>query len=501
VVPVRTAAARMRAVSTSRLWLVLAVALPVLAALLAALPTVDLTYQLRAGSEMLASGAIPTVDTWTFTAAGEPWVDQQWGAQVLLHLAERVGGWTGLALLRASLVGVIVGMLLIIARRRGLDERTAALLALAAFVVASPAMALRPQLLGMACFALVLLLVTVRHAHPRLLWLVPVVVAVWANLHGSFFLGPVVLGLAWLEDLHDRAAQPHRALVVALVSVGAACVTPFGPAVWTYAVGLSVDPQVTGRITEWQPTSLRTGPGILFFASVAIVAVAIARRGRVVPWPTLAWLGVFLAIGLYAERGVAWWPPAAVAAIAGGIIPAWSWARRVDPPLIRRLNAGLVAVLAVVGIALLPLWRPVDRGTQVPTGVLAQAPSGITGALREIVVPGERIFNPQIWGSWFIYALPDATVAIDSRIELFPAAVWNDYEAVVDGVEGWQQQLEEWGVTLVVTSAAGGAGMDARLQGEGWSEVYRDATGAVFASPTRTIGAVTIRTGRLDSRP
>src|SRR5262245_64299072 len=187
--------------SLSRLWLFLAVALPVLAAVLAPLSTVDLTYQLRAGAEILEARALPTVDTWTFTATGLPWVDQQWGAQVVLSITESVGSWTGLVLLRALLTGLIFACLLAVARRRGLDARTAALLVLAAFVVAAPAMALRPQLFGMACFAVVLLLVTERRRDPRLLWLVPLVTILWANLHGSFILAPVVLGLAWLEDV------------------------------------------------------------------------------------------------------------------------------------------------------------------------------------------------------------------------------------------------------------------------------------------------------------
>ena len=211
-------------------------------------------------------------------------------------------------LLRAALTAVIVGATIAIARRRGLDERTAAVLTLIAFVVAAPAMALRPQLFGMACFAIVLLLVVVRRERPTALWLVPVVVAVWANLHGSFVLAPVILGLAFLEDLHDRDAAGRRTLLVGVVSMVAACLTPFGLGVWTYAIGLTSNSGVTARTSEWQPTSLRDPSGLLFFASVGAVVVLIARAGRRVPWPTLLWLGVFAAIGTIAQRGVAWWP-------------------------------------------------------------------------------------------------------------------------------------------------------------------------------------------------
>ena len=160
----------------------------------------------------------------------------------------------------------------------------------------------------------------------------PLVVSVWANLHGSFFLGPLVLGLAWLEDIHDRVPKPHRAPLVGAVSTVTSSLTPFGAWVWAYAVGLSANPEVTARITEWQPTSVRDVSGLVFFASVAAVAVLIARRGRATPWPTLAWLGTFVLIGIYAQRGIAWWPLAAVPAIAGTLIHSRAKLARVDPP-------------------------------------------------------------------------------------------------------------------------------------------------------------------------
>ena len=91
--------------SLAALWTFLAVALPLVTSFLAPMSTVDLAYQLRAGAEIVDARAIPSVDTWTFIASGQPWLDQQWGAQVLLHAVYAIGGWVGLALLRAVLIG------------------------------------------------------------------------------------------------------------------------------------------------------------------------------------------------------------------------------------------------------------------------------------------------------------------------------------------------------------------------------------------------------------
>ena len=471
-----------------RLWAFLAIGLPVLAALIAILPSVDLTYHLRAGAEILAGNGIPTVDSWTFTAAGAQWTDQQWGAQVILAALYQLGGWTGLVLLRAVLVGVIFGCLFAIGLRRGIGMRRAAWLTLAAFIVSAAALGLRPQLIGMAILAIELLLVTDRRSHPRRLWVVPFLVLVLANVHGSFFLGPVVLGLAWLEDLHDRIPGAHRAMLIAAVSAVAACVTPSGPAVWAYAFGLSTNSEITALITEWQPTSLRTIPGLAFFGSAMAVVALIARRGLTTPWPTLAWLAVFFVVGAYAIRGVAWWPLGAVAASAGVLVtgPATESARPefVGSPLMRRLNLVVVGAIVIAGIALLPIWRPIDPGLAAPTGVVANAPPGITAALKAIARPTDRVFNPQEWGSWFEFAVPALPVAIDSRIELFPPTVWDTYENILAGGQDWAAQLHGWGPTIIVLEGEPTA-MNDRLTAAGWRSVYADADGSVLVASDR----------------
>ena len=469
-----------------RLWAFLAVGLPAMGAVIANLPSVDLTYHLRAGAEILAGGGIPTSDTWTFTASGLPWTDQQWGAQVILAAVYQVGSWTGLVLFRAFLTGVIFGCLYLIGRRRGLIARDAALLSLAAFVVSAVALGLRPQLIGMSLFAVVLVLVTDRRAHPGRLWAVPIIVLVWANIHGSFFLGPAVVGLAWLEDVHDRVPRRHVTLVVALVSAVAACVTPFGPFVWGYALGLSTNGFIAGRITEWQPTALRDIPGGLFFGSALAIAALLARRGERTAWPTLAWLAFFFVIGVYAIRGVAWWPLGAVAGIAGVLVTSRAGdhpiREPIGTPMMRKLNVVVAAAIMITGVALLPLWRPIEPGLDAPQGVVGNAPPGITAVLRDIARPGDRVFNPQPWGSWFEFSLPDLLVAIDSRIEIYPMDFWDDYDAVTDGIDGWQAILSGWEVDLMVVPAKSEA-FATRMAAAGWRSVYEDTDGTVFAPP------------------
>jgi hypothetical protein len=239
---------------------------------------------------------------------------------------------------------------------------------------------------------------------------------------------------------------------------------------------------VTSLITEWQPTSLRTPVGVLFYASALAVVAVVARRGRATDWPTLLWLAAVFAIGAYAERGVAWWALGGAVAVAGLIEPAVA-RERTDPVLIRRVNAVTAVAIAVVGVVLLPIWRPLDPGTRAPAGLLSDAPSGVTGALREFVAPEDRIFNPQRWGSWFEYASPDALVAVDSRVELIPTDVWSRYERIRGGAPGWQTDLDTMAVDYVVAMPSDIAFRD-RLLGAGWITAYAGADGSLLTRST-----------------
>ncbi len=456
-----------------RLWLYLALALPALASLIVPLAAVDLAYHLRAGELILGTGSIPTTDTFTFTVAGAAWLDQQWLAQVLFALVHRLGGWELLAVVRAALVTATFGFVVLAAMARGATVRTAAILALVAFMLSAPALALRPQLIGIVLFAALLWLVADGRRHPRRLWLAPVLVVAWANVHGSVVLAPVLLGYAWLEDLVEHDGH-RRTFAVLLVGTIATLVNPFGGAVWGYAAGIGANPEITGQVAEWQRTTPFTVPGLLFYVSAAAVAGLLVLRRGSLPWPLVLWLVTLFVLGAWTVRGLAWWPLGAAVSVAG-LLTSAEPARR---PRANALNVVVAGVVAVAIVAALPWWRPADP-LAGRTGLVSYAPSELAQALRGMVEPGDHIFVPQAWGSWFEWSVPEARVFVDSRIELFPAEVWHDYDTVASGGTGWEHVLDDRAVTEVVVASDDLVARTMRAAG-GWCRAYADEAGAIY---------------------
>jgi hypothetical protein len=501
-----------------RLWSFVAAMLPALAALLVAMPAVDLAYQLRAGAEILGGSGIPAVDTWTFTVAGTAWLDQQWGAQVLLRIVFDAFGWTGMAVLRAVLLALTFWLVFGAARRASggtIPAAWLAILALGSFVVAAPALALRPQLFAIVLFAIVLAVLAGRSERPGRLWLIPLVAAAWANLHGSFPLVLVAVGLAALDDAaRRRGPEALRLAVVGLVAAAATLVNPFGIDVWGYVVNLASNPTIAAQVSEWRPPSPLEGAGALFYGSLVVVgavaagALTLGRRpGRGAIPPAvigpLVTLAAFAGLGVLTGRGLAWWAlvaPIALATIVGvaqrrglegagdASVVAPTWVPEALRPIpaterARPLNLVIVGVLVLAFVALLPSWRPVGPAG-VPEGLLSHAPQGVAAELRELARPGRhtlvRVWNPQLWGSWLELAVPELQFALDSRLELFPASVWADAEIIATGADGWDGLLDRYAVTVVVVAPEQTALRTALEAAPGWVVRYTEAEGSIW---------------------
>jgi hypothetical protein len=516
-----------------QLWTFLAVALPALTALLVPMPAVDLAYQLRAGADILAGHGIPTVDTWTFTVEGQPWLDQQWGAQTILAAVFAIGGWTGLAVLRAALVALTFALVLRAVRsawsiasiRAGgsaiaSSARTATLIVLLSFVVAAPALALRPQLFGIVLFAATLVILIERAEHPRRLWLVPVFAALWANLHGSFPLVIVLVTLAWIDEVAllreptpaGQASWPLRARLrgsTGLAIIGAAAtlatlVTPFGIEGWRYIENLARNPQITSQVSEWRPPDFFEPAGAVFYLSIAVVAGMLgfrvrSDRGRPPARfvASILAVAVFAALGAITGRGLAWWAlvaPVALVSLQPGL--KLSDASDVGLPRIRArtareaaegenrrspLNAIVMGVLILASVALLPVWRPVGPAG-VPIATLSHAPQGIASFLDDMTATEYRnIWAPQTWTSFLEWAAPGGCYAVDSRIELFPQDLWEDAAQLSSGSGEWFSILRERNTEALVVGADQASRVEPVLQASGfWTPVHRDADGAIW---------------------
>jgi hypothetical protein len=462
------------AVGLDRTWVLIALIVPALVSFVSKTSTIDLAYHIRVGLQILSTHVVPRLDTYSFGATGRPWFDQQWLSQLMFAGAWKVGGWPTIIALRGLMISIAVGTLYLACRWQGARVRTAVFLSVGGLLIALPNLNARPQIFAVPLFTITLWLLASRHVHPWRLALIPVLTVAWTNLHGSFPLAILLVGLALVADLlhRDFRSAGRTALTLAGVALATA-VTPFGPHVWSYVWSLLRDPQIRKGVSEWEPPRLDSVWGVAFWVIAAgALLLAWFRRAhlRTVDILTLLAFGFMAA---EAGRNELWW-----GLVLPVVVAAWLPARAVatqKTTVGRREGLPIKVALLAAGVALLPWWRGSD-----PAPFLTEAPTGVVTAVRAQAV-GSRVFAPQTWGSWFEKEAPSQLVFLDSRIELYPPPLWQDYVTMYNAKPGWEAQMAAWQVDVVAVPN------DAPLaqvisNATGWKRIYAGNDGAVYVA-------------------
>jgi hypothetical protein len=451
--------------------------LPAATVLLALMPVNDLAYQIRAGRWMLDARELLRRDVFTYTVGGQPWLNQQWGAEVLLGWLYGAVGWRGLVVVRAILVTGAAGVTFRRARAAGSDPIVAGCLVLVclltAFALPGTA-ALRSQLLAVPLFLCSLWLLAGRHERAsRLLWLVPVGI-VWANVHGSFLLLTALLVIACVADLSARRPRELAwTSALTLVSVVTPLVTPWGTGTYRYVADVVSSPVIRHVIEEWKPLWGRTPAGPLFLVVVMALAVLVVlKRSRGPTLEETLTLALFTGLAVWSGRNLLWWalvtPP-----IVGALLAGWHPERGAPG------RSGLVIGGALVALVAIGLVRVV--AVQPAQALLSEAASpGLTAAVRAASGESGRVFDGW-WGSWFELALPDVRMFIDARSEMIPDEVWDDYFRATAADPGWEEVLNRWRVGVVVAAKEQHPALiEALARDPAWTSYYEDTEGVVF---------------------
>lgn len=193
----------------------------------------DTYWHIATGKWMLAEGAFPRHDVFSHTAAGQPWVNMEWLAQIILFQVYDWSGWRGLVLL-SGLVTALTFVLLYTLLARELRPTVALGATAISLLFASFHLLARPHLLAspiIVVWTALLARASDENRRPSL-WLLPLMV-VWANLHGGFTLGlALTAGFGLEATMANPSAQRRRvALEWLCFWVGAllaACITPYG---------------------------------------------------------------------------------------------------------------------------------------------------------------------------------------------------------------------------------------------------------------------------------
>jgi hypothetical protein len=448
----------------------------------------DSHWHITVGNWILQHGAVPTVDSYSYTFPGQPWIAKEWGSQVLMALAWNAGGWAGVVGLCAAAFGVTSALLLRLLTR-DIRPLPALLFTAAAFTMMAHHFLARPFALAFPFMLLwvagLIRAVEERRAPEPLLLLA---MLAWANLHGGFTLGIMLTGAFALEaliggrDLAERKIIFLDWLKFGVAAVLVSCITPYG------AGSILVTFQIFGLgdalalITEWKSPDFQTQP--LMEAILLIGLYLVLSRGVKLPLMRVLIVVGLMHMFLRHVRNAELLATLAPLAIAPVLARDWPAMRR-DPegkglfgrwPATAGRNAlALGLLLGAVYIAGLVRFADIKPPEDTaPTAALQFArDNGL--------VKSGHVLNHYGYGGYLISA--GIPTFIDGRGELFGGEFIKKYVEAVhlkgDEPRLLETTLERWDITWTLLLKEQPANkLLARLPG--WRQAYADDKAMIF---------------------
>lgn len=424
----------------------------------------DYFWHLKAGEYIVSHMALPSGDPFSYTFQGKPWVLHEWLFEAVLHGVFTVLGPTGIKLLTA-LLGSIATYITYRTAKRLLGASTLALaLTIACVPIQAVFFAPRPQLVTYVLFAVfVQLLVAFKYfADDRRLWLIPLLLVLWVNMHGAYVIGIALLALfcacEWLTHWAGYADAAYRRRLVKLSSIAAlgalaTLINPEGIRAWLYPLQVMNLDFATSVIGEWQSPNFRQPYGKLFLVLVFGFFLANIYRQTKPDLTEIALPVFFLFAGFVSVRHVPLAtfllvPFIAVAQREGPVQRFYGRVARSGKQLGNIEYVLNWVLLVVVGLTFYLLNPTQEAKAQarlnevMPVKAVEFVKShGITG----------RMLNEYDQGGYLIYHLyPQQQVFIDGRADLYGDKFIQEFRKIRLGTLGWEKAFDQYAIDYVV---------------------------------------------------
>ena len=387
----------------------------------------DTWWQIKTGDYILHYRALPVPDPFSYTTylgkpayAGEEQVrhfnlTHEWLAQIVMYAIYAAAGAPGIVLFKALLLATLCWLTGRIAALRSGNFYAGLAAAFGTALVAVEFASDRPALIS---FLMVAVFVAIFELGWPL-WLLPPLALLWANCHGGFFLGWVVV-LAYSAEaaiLAFRKRPVENAALIWKTSALAIAISFLNPngfhvldTLFRYQRSY-----LTSTLIEWHPPYLWGPPysfDILLYAAAAVLLIS-RRKVRVSDWLLFA---AFAAASLTAFRNIL---------LIGFLAPILIVA--LFP---RRFRIPRWIGLAAIALLLTLLVSSVARGRSFQFRAAAwEFPSGASDFLRGHAI-GKPMFNTYEYGGYLIWRLwPLERTFVDGRA--LNESVYQDYRRIL----------------------------------------------------------------------
>jgi len=455
----------------------------------------DTLWHIRTGQWILDNAQFPVVDFYSYTAAGNRWIAGEWLSEIFFALAFNIGHWRGVVILSAITIAAIIATLCFYLLRNLRFSVAIGWTALTAFAI-SPHYLARPHLFSFLMLLVWLIILIDAYDSGDFkpsIFILAILIILWANLHGSFTLGVAMLcvfsGYFCCEKFVTRDFTRCRKTLLMLLVIGiGALLTPYGIFSAYVTLELLKIKILFQQIAEWKSPDFQLYQPLLFLLVglfSVIVGLGIRLRG-----PRLIVFSIMMFLGLNYLRGLLMFFLVAPIILARPIAShsVWWRATRVTDPNPSESIGALDPVLssfqkrpfmipticlAVAVLATVYSWPYTNSGPD-----RSIAPKAAIDFVRQNGISG-NVFNTYGFGGYLIFS--GIPTFIDGRVTPYTDDFLQKHAEVVNLVDINKAflLLDDYKVTWIILRPIEPLAK-ALARSTLWNEAYADKYSVVF---------------------
>lgn len=265
----------------------------------------DLFWHIKTGELMWQYKIIPDIDWYSYTMSDFAWIDHEWLTELIMYAIKNTFGWLGLSIFFAAITAFIFAWL-VPKISRNLETKkcpfyTGFIISILGAVTSSLVFGARPQVLSLLGIGLILYIIKELQINDRsrIIYFLPVLFLLWTNMHASFILGLVLLGVflaldrslvspasrhpdaEWVKLYRPLTPETWKKLIwLALISAFATLINPYGAKIYTEIYRTFSDSYGHNLIIEWLSPNFHTNEGIVFsfYLIFLLIIIAIIKK-------------------------------------------------------------------------------------------------------------------------------------------------------------------------------------------------------------------------------
>ena len=440
----------------------------------------DVFWHLTTGKYVVENHTVPKTDIFGYMTQGNPWMPFEWGWDVLTYSIYSFSGFYGLSVLRTLIFFLIFGIYFLIFRKFKVSYPLIFFFFAIQLLAIIDRLTPRPHLVSYLFFVSLLYIILqyryFNRTNYKLLYYIPIIFLIWANMHMGIIAGIFLFGLYVFSEIVQTYLLKNnknkeirnlnnkeiaRLIIIYGVSVAVMFINPNGFETYIYAFE-HTKMKMLETVNEWRSPydstysdNLVTNLYKLFlYSGIFVLIYSFIKKDY---FPSI----MFAGFALYSVRAMRFTVDYDIIMFVFIVISVNLVINKIKSEDFKAflfkmpyLKLGLAALFLYLLIPVnsnsfyletLKYYRITGFGINSDF-----IPTQLFNFMKENSIPdkGTKVFNHFGTGGFFIWNFPDKQNFIDSRN--LNDSIFNKYNQIISKMPGFERKISEYGIDYAI---------------------------------------------------